>query len=168
MPAAPITLHAEVEELPERRFLDRTIFSTRETDWYINLWSSINGYSLDYNTGYVVATLMDEEGNTVLSRQENQESYALTSYRVYVPSFLYMVPSQSERSEKIRSVEGNAFIDFPVSETVIYPGYHNNRLELAKIVSQIDSIRSDSDVSVKSIHIRGYASPESPYAKGKN
>ncbi len=95
--------------------------------------------------------------------KENQESYALTSYRVYVPSFLYMVPSQSERSEKIRSVEGNAFIDFPVSETVIYPGYHNNRLELAKIVSQIDSIRSDADVSVKSIHIRGYASPESPY-----
>lgn len=80
MPAAPITLHAEVEELPERRFLDRTTFSTRETDWYINLWSSINGYSLDYNTGYVVATLMDEEGNTVLSRQENQESYGYINF----------------------------------------------------------------------------------------
>ena len=80
MPAVPITLHTEVEELPERRFLDRTIFSTRETDWYINLWSSINGYSLDYNTGYVVATLMDEEGNTVLSRQENQESYGYINF----------------------------------------------------------------------------------------
>lgn len=80
MPAAPITLHAEVEELSESKFLDRTTFSTRETDWYINLWSSINGYSLDYNTGYVVATLMDEEGNTVLSRQENQESYGYINF----------------------------------------------------------------------------------------
>lgn len=80
MPAVPITLHAEVEELSESKFLDRTTFSTRETDWYINLWSSINGYSLDYNTGYVVATLMDEEGNTVLSRQENQESYGYINF----------------------------------------------------------------------------------------
>lgn len=80
MPAVPITLYAEVEELPESRFLDRTTFSTRENEWNINLWSSVNGYSLDYNTGYVIAALMDEEGNTVLSRQENQESYGYINF----------------------------------------------------------------------------------------
>ena len=90
------------------------------------------------------------------------EYYPLSSYRVYVPSFLYMEAPRSN-APKFRSLEGNASIDYPVSETVIYPDYHDNRRELAKVVSQIDSVRLDADVSIKSIFIKGYASPESPY-----
>ena len=90
------------------------------------------------------------------------EYYPLSSYRVYVPSFLYMEAPRSN-APKFRSLEGNAYIDYPVSETVIYPDYHDNRRELAKVVSQIDSVRLDADVSIKSIFIKGYASPESPY-----
>ena len=88
--------------------------------------------------------------------------YALTSYKIYEPSFLYAaVPERNVA--KMRALEGNAYVDFPVSETVIYPDYHSNRSELEKIVAQIDSVRLDPDVSVKSIFIKGYASPESPY-----
>lgn len=95
--------------------------------------------------------------------RKSYDSYTLASYDVYVPSFHYMVPARSASAEKIMYIEGNAFVDFPVSETIIYPTYHNNQMELARIAGQIDSIRSDADVRVKSIHIRGYASPESPY-----
>lgn len=90
------------------------------------------------------------------------EYFPLGAYRVYVPSFLYMTLPQRNVS-KSRSIEGNAYVDYPVSETVIYPDYHDNRRELAKIVSQIDSVRLDEDVKIKSIFIKGYASPESPY-----
>jgi hypothetical protein len=35
---------------------------------------------------------------------------------------------------------------------------------LAKITGTIDSVKSDKDVTIKSIFIKGYASPESPYS----
>jgi tetratricopeptide (TPR) repeat protein len=73
-----------------------------------------------------------------------------------------MKPPKIEKT-KSRFVEGNAFIDYPVSETVIYPDYHNNRTELTKIKSTIDSVKLDEDITITSIHIKGYASPESPY-----
>lgn len=45
-------------------------------------------------------------------------------------------------------------MDYPVSQTVIYPDYHNNKEELAKIESTIDSVKFDSDVTITSIHIK--------------
>lgn len=86
----------------------------------------------------------------------------LADYLVYRPKMLYVCPPRKEQV-KTRSLEGNAFVDYPVSQTVIYPEYHNNREELAKIRATIDSIRLDKDVKVTSIFIKGYASPESPY-----
>jgi tetratricopeptide (TPR) repeat protein len=37
-------------------------------------------------------------------------------------------------------------------------------VELAKITGTIDSVKSDKDVTIKSIFIKGFASPESPYS----
>lgn len=80
----------------------------------------------------------------------------------YYPEFLYITPAAE--AGKVRHLSGKAYVDFPVNETKIYPEYHNNEVELGKIKSTIDSIRIDSDITLKSLSIKGYASPESPYA----
>lgn len=66
--------------------------------------------------------------------------------------------------DKLRRIQGHAFLDFPVNETVIYPEYRNNPNELAKINASVDSALFDKSVVVTSISLHGYASPESPYA----
>ena len=65
---------------------------------------------------------------------------------------------------KTRELSGRAFIDFPVNQTVIYPDYRKNTIELAKIIATIDSVKNDKDVEVNSISIKGFASPEGPYS----
>lgn len=80
----------------------------------------------------------------------------------YMPSLLYVAPEAE--IHKYRSLSGSAFVDFPVSQIVIYPDYRDNADELAKIRKTIDSVRDDSDVTIKSITIKGFASPESPYS----
>lgn len=87
----------------------------------------------------------------------------LAEYFVYQPHFLYIRPPKREQP-KTRSLEGNAFVDYPVSQTVIYPDYHNNQVELGKIRATIDSVRLDPDVTVTELFIKGFASPESPYS----
>lgn len=80
----------------------------------------------------------------------------------FLPELIYICPEQEE--SKLREISGTAFIDFPVSSIQIYPEYRKNRAELAKIIGTIDSVKKDSDVTIKSISIKGFASPESPYA----
>lgn len=80
----------------------------------------------------------------------------------FFPELVYMRP-QGE-TVKSRSLEGSAFIDFPVDQTVIYPDYRRNTVELGKIQSTIDSVRNDKDVTITSVWLKGYASPESPYS----
>ena len=80
----------------------------------------------------------------------------------YIPELIYLRPEHEV--VKTREISGSAFIDFPVSQTVIYPTYRNNVAELAKITGTIDSVKRDSDISIKSVFIKGFASPESPYS----
>lgn len=80
----------------------------------------------------------------------------------YYPELIYLRPEHE--AVKIRQISGSAFVDFPVSQTVIYPDYRNNVAELAKITGTIDSVKNDKDVTIKSISIKGFASPESPYS----
>ncbi|MBO4905645.1 MAG: hypothetical protein J5486_01245 [Bacteroidaceae bacterium] len=65
---------------------------------------------------------------------------------------------------KIRQIEGHAFLDFPVNETVIYPNYRKNPEELARIHHSVDSAQFDRSIVIKRISLHGYASPESPYS----
>lgn len=67
-------------------------------------------------------------------------------------------------ASKHRMLAGRAYIDFPVSEMVIYPEYRRNPTELAKIMATIDSLNEAGDVRVASITFKGYASPESSWA----
>ena len=40
-------------------------------------------------------------------------------------------------------------------------------MELAKITGTIDSVRNDTDIIIKSVSIKGFASPESPYSNNE-
>jgi len=80
----------------------------------------------------------------------------------FFPTLVYVRPEAEK--VKSRSLEGSAFIDFPVNRTEIYPDYRRNASELGKIRGTIDSVRNDRDVTITSVWLKGYASPESPYA----
>lgn len=80
---------------------------------------------------------------------------------VFFPELLFVQPKAEVM--KVRSLSGSAYIDFPVDQTVIYPDYRRNAVELGKIQATIDSVRNDRDVTITSVWLKGYASPESPY-----
>ncbi|MCH5311017.1 MAG: hypothetical protein J1E57_03560 [Prevotella sp.] len=88
----------------------------------------------------------------------------LANYRElkYSPMFRYVRPVAD--ATKTRELSGRAFVDFVVNRTEINPSYRNNVYELNKIISTIDSVRSDKDITVKRITIKGFASPEGSYA----
>ena len=80
----------------------------------------------------------------------------------YQPVFMYQT-AVAERA-KTRELAGRAYIDFPVNHTEINPGYRRNTVELQKIIATIDSVKNDKDITVTSINIKGFASPEGTYA----
>lgn len=78
------------------------------------------------------------------------------------PPLEYLAPMAE--AVKSRSLEGSAFLDFPVNRTEIHPDYRNNPRELAKIQASIDSVRSNRYATITAVGIKGYASPEGSYA----
>ncbi len=82
-------------------------------------------------------------------------------HEAFFPNLLFVKPKAE--MAKARSLAGSAYVDFPVDQTVIYPEYHNNTAELNKIAGTIDSVRNDKDITITSVWLKGYASPESPY-----
>jgi len=85
----------------------------------------------------------------------------LASYHGYHPDYQWIVPEAE--LDKVRQVKGSAYIDFVVSTTDIRPDYRENRRELGKILSTIDSLKADADITMDTLYIKGFASPESKY-----
>lgn len=79
----------------------------------------------------------------------------------FMPTFVYMRPHAE--GVKTREIKGSAYVDFPVNQIVIYPEYRNNTVELDKILATINSVRDDKDVTITSLSIKGFASPEGTY-----
>ena len=50
-----------------------------------------------------------------------------------------------------------------MDRTELHPDYRNNPRELDKIVSTINLVKNDKNVSITGVEIHGYASPEAPY-----
>ena len=94
--------------------------------------------------------------------QPVEEDYIpLGTYSPFTPKYIFVTPKAELRKE--RQIQGRAYVDFPVSSTVIQSHYHDNVRELGKITSSIDTLRKDSDIEIISLSIKGFASPESPY-----
>lgn len=76
----------------------------------------------------------------------------------YLPLLAYVKPEAD--SIKLRSLTGKAYVDFPVNQTDIRPAYRNNATELHRITATIDSVKTDPDIHITALSIKGYASPE--------
>ncbi|MCD8202786.1 MAG: DUF3868 domain-containing protein [Prevotella sp.] len=87
-------------------------------------------------------------------------SDAASVWRVRTARVAYIRP---EAKPKTYDLKGTAYIDFPVDKTTIYPDYRRNPEELQKIIGTIMEVKKDGNVTVNSVDICGYASPESPY-----
>lgn len=99
---------------------------------------------------------VEAERETVLVRQFSS---------VYQPVYLYERPEAE--AVKQRALSGTAYVNFPVSKTVIRADYMDNRRELDKIIATIDSVKGDSDITITAISIKGFASPEGGYANNE-
>lgn len=89
------------------------------------------------------------------------QPYAGIQHVKYTPVFNYLTPIAD--AMKIREINKRAYINFPVNKTELYPNYMNNPKELAAILSTIDSVRNDPDITIKTLSIKGFASPEGNY-----
>lgn len=98
--------------------------------------------------------------------QQEQQPVAQLDFRkpepMPEPPLEYLAPMAE--AVKSRSLEGSAFLDFPVNRTEIHPDYRNNPRELAKIQASIDSVRGNRYATITAVGIKGYASPEGSYA----
>ena len=114
----------------------------------------------DWMNGAVLSLHRSDYGccSTLLAEQDGTLG---RHTEAFFPELVFVQP----RAEvtKSRSLSGSAYIDFPVDQTVIYPDYRRNTVELGKIQATIDSVRNDKDVTITSVWLKGYASPESPY-----
>lgn len=79
-------------------------------------------------------------------------------------SLIYATPSALNDDDPVLSLQGKAYLDFPVNRTELHPDYHNNASELHKIMATIDTVRNNPKVTITSISIHGYASPEGSYS----
>lgn len=97
--------------------------------------------------------LLDERTDTVARNRE-----------VKAPELVITDFSAMTVEPITESREGASFIDFVVNKTDINPAYRRNPDELLKIRASIDSVLSDKEVEITGIWLKGFASPESPYA----
>ncbi|MDR2148763.1 MAG: DUF3868 domain-containing protein [Tannerella sp.] len=75
------------------------------------------------------------------------------------PHLAYIQPEVEK--VKARREIGNAYLEFPRGKNEIYPTLGDNPVELAKIDNMIKTISTNKDITVQSISMTGYASPES-------
>lgn len=99
---------------------------------------------------------------TILSSNEYTVDNFLVVPAVLTPSVRYIEPEVEET--KARSYEASAFIDFPVAKYNIIPTFRRNASELDKIKESIEKVAKDGDMSISTVKLTGYASPEGSYA----
>ncbi len=80
------------------------------------------------------------------------------------PLFTFLTP---EPEQKVRRMQGQAFLDFQAGRSTIVPGFRRNPEELAKIEAAIRQVRDNADVELNGVFIEGYASPEGSYASNE-
>ena len=95
---------------------------------------------------------------------DENKPVAELDYRPVEYGALFRYETPVAEASKMRRIEGKAYVNFPVNRTEIYPDYMVNPKELRKITSSIDTVRMMPDATVKSITLKGFASPEGPYA----
>ena len=91
-------------------------------------------------------------------------SEPLGRYEAPLPAPVAVVQPDPAPAEKIFTLTGNAYVCFPLDQSILYDDFMNNPLELAKIRAGIDSLEAIPGLEVKAITLKGFASPEGTYA----
>lgn len=85
------------------------------------------------------------------------------TYRTPTPEFK-VYREEDVHHEEVYSLQGSAFVAFPVAKTEVRPDFRNNAVELERLRHTIDSVSRDTSVQILRIEIKGFASPEGSYA----
>lgn len=72
-----------------------------------------------------------------------------------------------EAVEKVRAASGRANVEFPVNRTELLTDFRSNSAELKAITDSIDAVKDDPDITITSIAVKGFASPEGSYANNR-
>lgn len=121
-------------------------------------WMNLSNLSLNYAIGGCANCTSPETLITPLAEIDMRPAF-------FDAEYIYVQPQAD--GIKIRKESGSANIDFPVNVMVINPDFRNNATELARISQTIDKVKNDKDYTITSIFVKGYASPEGPYANNE-
>lgn len=138
----------------ERLYRDSEMPSAIEYETSLNYQDWMNGSTL-----YLRQIEYGCRNCETASSREGIGSYAEFHYN---PHFVYARPTAEVT--KSRSISGQAYVDFRLLKTDVDPEYHDNVRELSKIRATIDSVRNDKDITINSIFLKGFASPEGKYS----
>lgn len=116
-----------------------------------------------YNAGLKIRS--EQRGCCQTFVTEYSDNLARTSRVEYIPQFNYVQPVAEPVKEY--DISGSAFVNFRLNKTALDIDYMTNRQELRKITASIDTVRMNSDATVNSIKLTGFASPEGAYANNE-
>ena len=89
-------------------------------------------------------------------------------HEAYNPQYLLSFLEPAPEPVKVRDESHSAFINFKVGEYAILEDYKSNSNELASIVASIERVEKDKDLTITSVTIEGWASPEATESYNKN
>ena len=93
-------------------------------------------------------------------RGEKQENMGNFGHEIYQPSYVWSFIEPDPEPIKVRDESHSAYINFYVDKYNIVEKYKNNEKELAGILESISKVDDDEDLTITSITIEGWASPE--------
>lgn len=79
---------------------------------------------------------------------------------IYQPQYILSFVEPDPEPIKVRQESHSAYINFFVDKYDIRENYKNNASELASVMNSIKIVEDDKDLSITSIKIEGWASPE--------
>lgn len=81
-------------------------------------------------------------------------------HEIYNPQYLLSFVEPEPEPVKMRAESHSAYINFRVDRYEILENYKSNADELASIINSIDRVKDDADLTITSVSIEGWASPE--------
>ena len=97
--------------------------------------------------------------NTELIAQDEKQIGRFL-HEIYNPQYIISFIEPEPEPVKVRDESHTAYINFKVDKYDILEDYKNNNVELASIISSINKVKEDEDLTITSITIEGWASPE--------
>lgn len=96
-------------------------------------------------------------------KMKNEEFPIAELKKINPWDLIELANQEPDPGKPTRELHGSAFITFVVDRWEMKPDYMDNRRELRKITDTLDIMVADPNITVNTIKIHGWASPESPY-----